>query len=231
MKLYGGINLGEGGMVTSMRDMFLQADIMNVINSNIQGFNKVGYQKKVPVVSSFAEVLGPHALSENTDEQVGRIKITKKPLDLAIACEGYFQVLTPNGIQLTRDGRFNMDKDGNILNLQNYKVLSKDGVPLKLSKVPKDIEDIKIDKDGSVKYLDKSDLKLYDAGKISVVSSKGKLIENTDIKQGYIEESNVSLHEELYSMVPVRRNFEANRQMFLIQSDSLARVIQELGKS
>lgn len=231
MKLYGGIDLGSGGMISSLRDMFLQTDIMNVINDNVQGFNKVGYQKKVPVVSSFAEFLGPHALSQNIDEEVGRINITKNPLDLALATNGYFQVQTPNGIQLTRDGRFKLDKDGNLLTIQNHKVLSKEGKPIKLSEVPKQLEDIKIDKDGTVKYLSSSDLKQHTAGKVSVVTSEGAMIDEVDIKQGYVEESNVALHEELFNMVAPRRNFEANRQLFLIQSDSLAKTIQELGRT
>ena len=231
MKLYGGIDLNNGGMLSSIRDMYLQTDIMNVINDNIQGFNKVGYQRKVPVVSSFAEFLGPNALSQNVDEEVGRIKITKNPLDIALATKGYFQVLTPSGIQLTRDGRFTMDKDGNLLTLQNYKVLSKEGKPVKLSHIPEDLEDIKIQNDGTIKYLDRSDLKLHDAGTISIVTSEGTTLQNPDVKQGYVEESNVSLQEELFNMVPVRRNFEANRELFLIQSDSLAKVLQELGKA
>jgi len=231
MKLYGGIDLGDGGMVTSIRDMYLQSDIMAIINDNIQGFNKVGYQRKVPVVSSFAEFLGPSALSQNSDEEVGRIKITKNPLDLALANQGYFQIQTPNGVQLTRDGRFKLDKNGNLLTIQNYKVMSKDGVPIKLNKVPKELEDIKIEKDGTINCLDRSDLKLHNMGKISTVTSEGMMLEEPDIKQGYVEESNVALHEEFFNMVPVRRNFEANRQLFLIQSDSLAKVLQELGKA
>lgn len=231
MKLYGGIELGDGGMIASLRDMYLQTDIMHIINDNIQGFNKVGYQRKVPVVSSFAEFLGPHALSKNVDEQVGRIKITKNPLDAALASEGYFQVLTQNGIKLTRDGRFKMDKDGFLLTIEDNKVLSKEGKPIKFVRVPKDAEDIKIDKEGKVTFLDRQELKVFNAGTIAVVSSTGSFVENPNIKQAYVEESNVSLHEELFNMVPVRRNFEANRQLFLIQSDSLAKTLQELGKA
>ncbi|HBG48832.1 MAG TPA: hypothetical protein DDW90_04895 [Cyanobacteria bacterium UBA9971] len=231
MKLYGGIDMNEGGMISSLRDMTLQTDLMNIINDNIQGFNKVGYQKKVPVVSSFAEFIGSHALSKNVDEQVGRIKITKNPLDLALATEGYFQVMTPNGMQLTRDGRFKLDKDGNLLTLQNYKVLSKEGKSIKLNGVPKELTDIKIEKDGLIRYLDKTNLKLREAGTISIVTSESAILENPDVKQGYVEESNVAMHEELFNMVPIRRNFEANRQLFLIQSDSLSRTIQELGRT
>ncbi len=231
MKLYGGIDMNDGGMIASLKDMYLQTNIMNIHNENIQGFNKVGFQRKVPVVSSFVEFLGTQALSENVDEEVGRIKITKNPLDAALATRGYFQVETPNGIQLTRDGRFMLDKDGNLLTLQNYKVLSNEGLPIKIKSIPKELTDIKIEKDGTIKYLNKNDLKLYETGKIAIVSSEGTIMQNPDLKQGYVEESNVAMHEEVFSLVPIRRNFEANRQAFLIQSDILSRTIQELGRS
>ena len=39
------------------------------------------------------------------------------------------------------------------------------------------------------------------------------------------------LAKEFTALVPIRREFEANRQFFLIQSDSLSRMIQELGKA
>ena len=231
MKLYGGIDLDNGGIVGSIRNMILQTDIMGIINDNIQGFNKVGYQRKVPVVSSFTQYLGTNALSKNVDEEVGRIKITKNPLDMALASEGYFQIQTPNGIQLTRDGRFKLDKDGNLLTLQDYKVLSREGRPIKLPSMPIQLEDIKIDSSGKISYLDPQKMKVRNAGTISVVTDKGKFLETPDIKQGYVEESNVAIHQELFSMVPVRRNFEANRQLFLIQNDSLQKAIQELGRA
>ena len=231
MKLYGGIDLGEGGMVTSIRGMHLQTEILNIINDNVQGFNKIGFQRKVPVVSSFSEYVGAHALSQTNDEEIGRIKITKNPLDVALADKGYFRVLSPEGIQLSRDGRFKLDKDGNLLTLKDYNVLSREGLPLKFDNMPKELKDIKIDKDGTIKYLDKESLMLKSIGRIAVATSEGTFMETPDIKQGYLEESNVSLHNEFFNIVPVRRNFEASRQVFLIQNDSLSKTLQELGRA
>lgn len=231
MKLYGGIDLGEGGIVTSIRGMHLQGEILSIINDNVQGFNKIGFQRKVPVVSSFSEYVGSHALSKTTDEDVGRIKLTKRPLDIAVACKGYFRILTPEGIQLSRDGRFKLDKDGNLLTIKDHTVLSKEGLPIKINSIPKELNDIKIDKDGTVKYLDKEALELKSAGTISVVTCEGVILSDPDIKQGYLEESNVSLQNEFFNIVPIRRNFEASRQLFLIQNDTLAKALQELGRA
>jgi flagellar basal body rod protein FlgG len=52
---------------------------------------------------------------------------------------------------------------------------------------------------------------------------------NPDIKQGYNEYSNVSLQNEFLRVKPVVNNFEANRQIFLIESNNLQKVISQLG--
>ena len=49
--------------------------------------------------------------------------VSKNPLDITMANKGYFQVQTPEGVQLTRDGRFKLDKSGNLLNLEDNPVL------------------------------------------------------------------------------------------------------------
>ena len=231
MKLYGQIHLDEGGMYKSVRAMHLQQSIIDITNQNIVGFNKVGYQKDVPYVSSFAEYIGSHALSAQRDDEVGRLKLTQNPLDMALGCKGYFQVQTPNGVKLTRDGRFKLDKDGNLLTVENFKVLATDGEPVKFNKMPRDLEDIKIDKNGHIKVIDPENLKIHDIGTIAAVDSEHSPLKENNINQGYAEESNVVLHQEAYSLITMRRNFQANRQLFIIQSDSITKTLQELGKA
>ena len=51
--------------------------------------------------------------------ELTKIKVLYKPFDGTydelIAKKGYFQYLSPDGVRLTRDGRFKYDKDGNFL--------------------------------------------------------------------------------------------------------------------
>ena len=54
---------------------------------------------------------------------------------------------------------------------------------------------------------------------------------NPEIKQGYNEYSNVSLQNEFIGMMPIIRNFEANRQIFMIQNQNLQKVISQLGQA
>ena len=125
LRLNGGIQYMTSGITASIRAMHLDSELIGITNENIGGFDKVGYQRKEAVVSSFAEYLGVHALSTTRDDKVGRIAVSENPLDIALANKGYFQTENENGVKLTRDGRFKIAKDGTLVTLENAKVLIK----------------------------------------------------------------------------------------------------------
>lgn len=231
MQINGGVRFCEHGMRASIRAMHVQSEILGMINENVEGFDKVGFQRREPIVSSMTEYIGIHGLSNTVDDEVGRIMVSKNPLDIAIAKKGYFQVQTPNGVKLTRDGRFKLDKAGNLLTLEDFPVLSDAGMPIKLPFVPDSIDKVVVDAKGKVSVFDKNTNKLADAGHLGVVDSNGMAVLSPDIKQGYNEYSNVNLHTEFLSIKPVVRNFEANRQIFLMESQNLQKVIQQLGSA
>ncbi len=231
MIIRGGVNYVDKGMTASLMAMHLQSEIIAINNENITGFDKIGYQRQDPVVSSFTEFIGVHGLSKSTDDQVGRIIVSENPLDCAIATKGYFQTMDKDGIKVTRDGRFKLDNQGNLLTLQDAQVLSNAGMPIQLPFVPEKLEDIKINEKGEIRVFNHKTLKQEFAGTIGVVDSNGRLVSRPDIKQKFNEYSNVSLQNEFLGMMPVIRNFEANRQMFLIQNQNLTKVISQLGSA
>ncbi|MBQ2644409.1 flagellar hook basal-body protein [bacterium] len=214
MMLKGGIDYFEPGMRSTLRAMHLQMEIVGIHAENINGFDKVGYQRKDPVVSSFSEYVGFHALSTAIDDQPGRISISENPLDLALSNKGFFQVLGKEGIKLTRDGRFHYDKDGNLLTLENEKVMSNDGTPIVLPCIPETPNDIVIDLSGNIKVVDRENNKVVKVGTLSVVSTNGAAVLDPGVRQGFTENSNVIMSEEAMKVYPVQKNFSANRQMF-----------------
>ena len=231
MIIHGGIRYSEKGITTSLRAMHVQSELIGMYNENVIGFDKIGYQRKDPVVSSFTEYIGVNGISKTTDTQVGRISMSENPLDFAIAREGYFQTEGDDGIKLTRDGRFKLDKDGNLLTLDDRRVLSNAGMPIRLPVVPEKVEDVKVDESGLVKVLDKQTGELMLAGHIGVVDANGMVVMDPQVKQGYNEYSNVALQNEFINMMPIIRNFEANRQIFMIQNQNLQKVISQLGST
>ncbi|MBR1424699.1 hypothetical protein IJ579_03965 [bacterium] len=231
MRLNSGIFYNDRGLTTSIRAMHLQSEILGIANENVSGFDKIGYQRKEIVVPSFAEFLGANALSTTIDDKVGRINASDNPLDIAIANKGYFQTKTENGIKLTRDGRFKIGKDGSLLTLEDAQVLSNSGIPIKFPFIPQELNQIKIDKEGKISLFNPKTNKFSLVGHLGVVDSNGAYVMEPNIKQGYNEYSNVSLQEEFIKMMPIMKNFDANRQMFLLQNDVLSRAIQSLSSS
>ena len=232
MRLQGSVSLSKTGLGMSISAMHLGMEIMGIGSENVTGSDKVGYQRKEPVVSSFAQYLGIHALSTAVDDQVGRIIVSQSPLDCALSEKGYFQLLHKDGtIELTRDGRFHLDKDGNLLSVKGHNVLSAGGQPIVFPVVPDELKDVKISKEGNISIFNAQTRKMVDAGKIAVVSSEGAVVTEPCVEQQCLEYSNVSLQQEFMELVPVKRNFDANRQLFMLQNSKLSRAIQELGSA
>ncbi len=229
MYLRGGINYIDNGMTANIRAMHLQTELMAITNENVTGFDKVGYQRKDPVVSSFAEYMGIHALSTAVDDSVGRLSVSDNPLDIALANKGYFQCKGENGVKLTRDGRFKVDIEGYLKTMKDEKVLANDGTAIKLPFFPDKVEDIKVDTEGNLTVFNKNTNKMDYVSTLSVVTTDGVAVLSPNVRQGYNEFSNVSLATEFIQAMPVVRNFDANRQMFQMQASTLSRAIQQLG--
>jgi len=231
MQINGGVRFCEQGMKSSIRAMHVQSEVLGMINENVLGFDKVGYQRREPIVSAFTEYIGIHGLSSTVDDQPGRIMASKNPLDITMANKGYFQIQTNEGVKLTRDGRFKLDKFGNLLTLQDQNVLSDTGLPIRLPIVPDDESKVVVNTKGQISVYDNKSGQLLDAGYLGIVDSNGMAVINPDVKQGFNEYSNVILQNEFMSIKPVVRNFEANRQIFIMESTNLQKVISQLGST
>ena len=115
---------------------------MDVIANNLANMNTTGFKAEkmmfvehlvksrggdrlLPVKLSFAR-----DVAQITDLTEGQIKTTGNPLDVAIKNEGYFVVETPNGERYTRNGRFEIDNQGQLVNQEGFPILTQAGVPV-----------------------------------------------------------------------------------------------------
>lgn len=233
MVLEGRVNYTGDGMNISTRGMITPMKVLNIHTDNISNFGVPGYQRKDPVMTSFVEVLGANGVDQTVNTEVGRLRLSGNPLDFALNCQGYFQKVDASGkIELTRDGRMKIDKNGYLLALDNKRILSAAGQPVRFSKIPTDLEkDMKVTPDGTITVYDAKKGEMVPTGKMAIVSQDGSISASPDLKQRYVEDSNVFLANEFVSIIPLRRQFEANRQLFILQSDGLSRMIQELGRA
>jgi flagellar basal-body rod protein FlgF len=59
-----------------------------------------------------------------TIHEQGEFIPTSNPLDIALKGEGFLEVLTPTGVRFTRKGNLSINRDGELVSDQGYKILS-----------------------------------------------------------------------------------------------------------
>jgi flagellar basal-body rod protein FlgF len=222
------------GMNTSVRSMTADMRHIELISENISGLGVPGYQARRAVRRPFVEHLGAETIEHVVDTRLGRLRQTGRGEDVGLASEGYFQVFdAQTGItRLTRDGRSQFDAEGYMRTATGEHFLNAQGSPVKLPNAPQDAgKQLKIDVDGSITYRNHETGQLQGYGRLNIVTKAGNTPERVEVFQMHTEDGNVTLQEEFLEIIPPRRYFEANSQIFKIQSESLQRMLQELGRA
>ncbi len=126
---------------------------MDVVANNIANATTPGFKAEEMILSEYKiKAERPVKLSyvqdfgTARDFRDGPLRVTGNPLDLSIQGEGFFAVRTPQGTQYTRVGRFQLDKDGQIVTSQGYPVLA-GGAPLTVNP---DDGNINVAEDGTI---------------------------------------------------------------------------------
>lgn len=116
-------------MYTGISGIQANGEALGVISDNIANANTVGFKTSraefADVVSkSLKGVLGGHQIGRGTKlngvTQIfsqGSITQTDKATDVALSGDGFFVVDTPEGRSYTRNGAFNFNKDGELVNV------------------------------------------------------------------------------------------------------------------
>ena len=230
MKLFGGISIKDNAKTRAVQSMNGQLRQLKIITTNITNFGVVGYQRDIALKTSFAEYIGAHAVEPIKDTKVGRLRTTTNPLDLALEDKGYFQVEHQNGVRLTRDGRLSIDKEGFLRNVNGNRFLGADGEPLQLKTIPTDLKDLKVEPDGNMYIYNRALSQKDYMGRIGIAAEDGTPTTEVKVIQGYLEESNVNLQQEFFDVIPLRRNFEANKRVMIVLSENSQKLLQNLGK-
>ncbi|XGA80153.1 flagellar basal-body rod protein FlgG [Halomonas sp. CH40] len=176
----------------------------------------------------------------------GGLEQTENSRDLAINGQGFFQVLMPDGTTAyTRDGSFQLNENGQMVTANGY--------PLEPAIfIPPNALTITIGEDGTVSVKEPGNPLGNEVGQVNLASfinptglesiggnlyletgSSGAPNQNVpgqngtgSLFQGYVETSNVSVVEEMVTMIQTQRAYEINSKSISTSDEMLARLSQ-----
>jgi flagellar basal-body rod protein FlgF len=237
----------SGAMAQNQR---LETIANNLANANTTGFKKdmqtfseyVTANEKPPevltvpripaTIESFYDMQGGDRSYVDTagtysDHSQGALKNTEAPLDFAIEGKGFFEVATPSGVKLTRNGAFKIDSEGRLVNSEGFQVLksgtgdpAQRGIQLSGKNVTVGYGGEVFDGDNQVGKLSVVTVDNNDA--LQKVGSSlygikpnfnmtAKPADEFKMHQGFLEMSNVNIVNEMTDMIEASRTFESSR--------------------
>ena len=177
----------------------------------------------------------------------GNFKETGNNLDMAITGNGFFQLQLPDGtVGYTRNGAFKLDGQGQVVNSDGYKLIPE-------ITVPENAVAVAIGSDGTVSVVQAGEQEPTQVGQIELANfinpaglhslgdnnyintvASGDAILGTagleglgQIRQGFVEMSNVQLVEEMTDLITGQRAYEANSKA-ITTSDEMLQTVNQL---
>ena len=242
----------NGALWTAKTGLDAQQTRMQVISNNLANTNTTGFKRdravfqdllyqtvRQPGAASSDNTVLPSGLSLGTGVRVasteklfsqGNLSRTEDPFDLAIQGRGFFEVLTPDGgVAYTRDGSFQLDAEGRMVNASGFVLQPGIQVPPEASGVtigidgtvsavrPGDGTPVELGAIGLADFVNPSGLQALGGNLFAETAASGAPFAGIagsgglgTLVQGSVETSNVNVVEELVSMIETQRAYEIN---------------------
>ena len=221
----------------------LQITANNIANASTTGYRAEGVVFAEMIKTSDGEggsISMTDARVRYTSELGGGFTQTGGTFDVAIQGDGFFQVETPNGVRLTRNGVFMPNAQNELVTFDGYRVLDSGGAAIF---IPPDQPDITISSDGTISNAEgpisqigvvapaeTSDLKRED-GVFFLAPNGADQVENAFVLQRHIESSNVDPVAQIVRLIEVQRAYESTQKFLEKEDERIRGVVRTLGTS
>lgn len=246
------------GMVNQQNRMDVLTN--NLANSATVGFKKEGatsqafddvlaFKIKDTSDPAIARNIGKMSLGvkigENyTDYSQGSFKATENTFDLALSGNGFFacEYTTKSGetsVKYTRDGSFTLNVNGELVTKDGDYVLDEDGKHIVLDPNLA----VSIDRSGAIMqggrtvtniqvtdFEDYNYLEHYGESYYLKVDGAREKAAEAGVYSGYLEQSNVTVINEMVELISVSRNYETNQKLIQSIDGTLEIAANQLGK-
>jgi flagellar basal-body rod protein FlgG len=197
-----------------------------------QNQRQPGAQSSQDTVYSTGLMIGTGVRTVATEKLYtqGNLSQTENPLDVAIEGRGFLQVLLPDGgLAYTRDGSMQVDNQGQLVTPSGFAIQPSINIPADAQSITIAVDGtVSVSLQGASQTTQVGSIQLADFINSSGLQAKGGnlLLETTSsgspqvglpganglgsLLQGFIENSNVNVVEELVSMIETQRAYEMN---------------------
>ena len=172
----------------------------------------------------------------------GSIKSTDSSTDFAIDGRGFFVAQNGNKEVYTRDGNFKVNQQGYLITNDGSKVLginnttgAKEPIYVGDAKFSLDGENnINIEGIGTTDKLLTADLQNYNS--LEPLGDNYTTVDTpiynatVNVRQNFLEASNVDPSEEMVKLMEVKRQFETNQKFVKMQDETVQKAASELGR-
>ncbi len=216
--------------------------------NNLANANTVGYRADRSFTTALNERLDEESAPRTdrvatqwADQAAGSYESTGNPLDVAISGEGFFalQDEETGASRYSRAGRFVLDAEGTLRDAGGLAVEGEGG-PIQ---IPNDGGEIAIASDGEitvdgqsvgklrvVRFENPSALRRLDGAALDAGEQIPEDIANPQVRQGFVEGSNVDPMKEMINMISQFRLFESQQKAIQSSNQILSAITRDLGR-
>lgn len=237
----------QNGLYVSLSSQVALEKRLNTIADNVANSSTIGYRATGVKFEDVVSGLNDKALSfvSSGDTYVstasGPLRQTGNPFDFAIRGDAWFGIETPAGTVMTRDGRFTLTENGELVTIEGYAVLDAGGAPIQLD--PRNGAP-SAGADGSLRQGEQLVAALglfnFEPGPNFVRFSNSGIVPagepepvvdrlDAGVAQGFLEESNVNPVLEITRLIMVQRAFENGAALIRDTESSYDEAIKTLG--
>lgn len=229
----------------AMRAGILRQDVTanNLANASTAGFKQDRFVLEQQVdaqnVSGSRNLLEAVKGSSYVNYTAGPLENTSAPLDFALQGKGFFVVSDDEGTFYTRNGRFDRNADGTLVDGNGRRLQGVGGDITLPPGIATLTDDGSLSVDG--RAIDK--LRIVEFENTAALTKSGEnLFSDPDnaagaqdvlrasVHQGFLEQSNVDSVREMVEMIATARHYEASSRLMTTQDTSLNHVVNDIGR-
>lgn len=228
------------GLVESARAILASSEkSLETVSNNVSNVSTPGFKRQVEFSDILSNTDFPISRSRfRADFTQGALSVSGNPLDFAISGPGFFKLRFGSKLFYTRQGHFKISPDGSVVTSQGYALQQAGGGDLFLDPGQTELlEDGTVLVDGRpagrvALFVPRESGSLTPATGTLFRADPNSMQEGSSarLRQGMVEGSNVSLGNEMVTMMTAVREAESGARLVQVYDDLIGRAITTFGQ-